>query len=205
MFYYLNGTLALVDANLAVIDCGGVGYACHTTNYTLTKLQLGKPAKLFTYCGIKEDAFDIYGFSTREELNCFRQLISVSGVGPKAALAILSVVSPDQFTLAVMTQDVKTLTMAAGVGKKLAQRVLLELKDKIAGSQMELNGADIAAHAARGARRQDGGGHGALRASAILRRRSARRSRASTWRRCAWRTSCVKRCARWYRSKEGRE
>ena len=143
MFYYLNGTLALVDANLAVIDCGGVGYACHTTNYTLTKLQLGKPAKLFTYCGIKEDAFDIYGFSTREELNCFRQLISVSGVGPKAALAILSVVSPDQFTLAVMTQDVKTLTMAAGVGKKLAQRVLLELKDKIAGSQLELNGADI--------------------------------------------------------------
>ena len=85
MFYYLNGTLALVDANLAVIDCGGVGYACHTTNYTLTKLQLGKPAKLFTYCGIKEDAFDIYGFSTREELNCFRQLISVSGVGPKAS------------------------------------------------------------------------------------------------------------------------
>ena len=144
MFYYLNGTLALVDANLAVIDCGGVGYACHTTNYTLAKLQLGKPDKLFTYCGIKEDAFDIYGFSTREELNCFRQLISVSGVGPKAALAILSVVSPDQFTLAVMTQDVKTLTMAAGVGKKLAQRVLLELKDKIAGSQLELNGADIA-------------------------------------------------------------
>ena len=123
MFYYLNGTLALVDENLAVIDCGGVGYACHTTNYTLAKLQLGKPAKLFTYCGIKEDAF---------------------GVGPKAALAILSVVSPDQFTLAVMTQDVKTLTMAAGVGKKLAQRVLLELKDKIAGSQLELNGADIA-------------------------------------------------------------
>ena len=144
MFYYLNGTLALVDANLAVIDCGGVGYTCHTTNYTLAKLQLGKPAKLFTYCGIKEDAFDIYGFSTREELNCFRQLISVSGVGPKAALAILSVVSPDQFTLAVMTQDVKTLTMAPGVGKKLAQRVLLELKDKIAGSQLELNGADIA-------------------------------------------------------------
>ena len=86
MFYYLSGILALVDANLAVIDCGGVGYACHTTNYTLAKLQLGKPAKLFTYCGIKEDAFDIYGFSTREELNCFRQLISVSGVGPKAAL-----------------------------------------------------------------------------------------------------------------------
>ena len=144
MFYYLNGTLALVDANLAVIDCGGVGYACYTTNYTLAKLQLGKPAKLFTYCSIKEDAFDIYGFTTREELSCFRQLLSVSGVGPKAALAILSVVSPDQFTLAVMTQDIKTLTMAAGVGKKLAQRILLELKDKIAGTQLELNGATIA-------------------------------------------------------------
>ena len=137
MFYYLNGTLALVDANLAVIDCGGVGYACHTTNYTLTKLQLGKPAKLFTYCGIKEDAFDIYGFSTREELNCFRQLISVSGVGPKAALAILSVITPDQLTLAVLTQDEKTLTMAQGVGKKMASRILLELKDKFGGAQLE--------------------------------------------------------------------
>ena len=75
MFYYLNGTVALLDANLAVIDCGGVGYACHTSNYTLARLQNGKPAKLFTYCNIKEDAFDIYGFSTREELDCFRRLI----------------------------------------------------------------------------------------------------------------------------------
>ena len=135
MFYYLNGTLALVDANLAVIDCGGVGYACHTTNYTLAKLQLGKPAKLFTYCGIKEDAFDIYGFSTREELDCFKRLLGVTGVGTKAALAILSAVSPDQLTLAVMTQDDKTITMAQGVGKKLAQRIILELKDKLAKEQ----------------------------------------------------------------------
>ena len=107
MFYYLNGTVALLDANLAVIDCGGVGYACHTSNYTLARLQNGKPAKLFTYCNIKEDAFDIYGFSTREELDCFRRLIGVTGVGTKAALAILSAVSPDQLTLAVMTQDAK--------------------------------------------------------------------------------------------------
>ena len=112
MFYYLNGTVALLDANLAVIDCGGVGYACHTSNYTLARLQTGKPAKLFTYCNIKEDAFDIYGFSTREELDCFRRLIGVTGVGTKAALAILSAVSPDQLTLAVMTQDDKTITMA---------------------------------------------------------------------------------------------
>ena len=130
MFYYLNGTLALVDANLAVIDCGGVGYACYTTNYTLAKLQLGKPAKLFTYCSIKEDAFDIYGFTTREELSCFRQLLSVSGVGPKAALAILSVSSPQKLQLAIASGDEKALTCAPGVGKKLAQRILLELKDK---------------------------------------------------------------------------
>ena len=123
MFYYLNGTITLLDANLAVVDCGGVGYACHTTNYTLARLQLGKPVKLFTYCNIKEDAFDIFGFSTREELNCFERLLGVTGVGPKAALAILSVVSPEQLTLAVMTQDDKTITMAQGVGKKLAQRI----------------------------------------------------------------------------------
>lgn len=137
MFYYLNGTITVLDTGLAVVDCGGVGYACHTTNYTLSKLQVGKQAKLFTYCNIKEDAFDIYGFSTREELNCFERLLGVGGVGPKAALAILSVVTPDQFLLAVMTQDEKTLTMAQGVGKKMAQRILLELKDKLAPAQME--------------------------------------------------------------------
>ncbi len=144
MFYYLNGTVTVLDGNLAVIDCGGVGYACRTTNYTLSRLQLGKTAKLYTYCNIREDAFDIYGFSTREEMTCFEQLLGVSGVGPKAALAILSVVSPDQFLLAVMTQDDKTLTMAQGVGKKMAQRILLELKDKVAGQQLELTGASIA-------------------------------------------------------------
>ena len=120
MFYYLNGTVALLDANLAVIDCGGVGYACHTSNYTLARLQTGKPAKLFTYCIIKEDAFDIYGFSTREELDCFRRLIGVTGVGTKAALAILSAVSPDQLTLAVMTQDDKTITMELNTAQMAA-------------------------------------------------------------------------------------
>ena len=152
MFYYLNGTITLLDANLAVVDCGGVGYACHTTNYTLSKLQVGKQAKLFTFCNIKEDAFDIYGFSTREELNCFEKLLGVGGVGPKAALAILSVVTPDQFTLAVMTQDDKTLTMAQGVGKKLAQRILLELKDKLAPSQLELSGAQMDASPVHGSK-----------------------------------------------------
>ncbi len=131
MFYYLNGTVAALEANLAVIDCHGVGYACFTTGYTLSQLQVGKQQKLFTYCHIREDAFDIYGFSTKEELNCFLRLIGVSGVGPKAALAILSALTPSQFSLAVVTGDEKSLTMAQGVGKKMAQRIILELKDKV--------------------------------------------------------------------------
>lgn len=137
MFYYLNGEITLMEGNLAVIDCGGVGYACHTTAYTLSKLRVGQQGKLFTYCYIREDAFDIFGFSTREELRCFELLLTVSGVGTKAALAILSVITPDQLTLAVLTQDEKTLTMAQGVGKKMASRILLELKDKFGGAQLE--------------------------------------------------------------------
>lgn len=137
MFYYLNGMVTAIEANLAVVDCGGVGYACNTTGYTLSQLQVGKLYKLYTYCNIREDAFDIYGFSTKEELSCFNRLLSVSGVGPKAALAILSAVTPSQFSLAVMTGDEKTLTMAQGVGKKMAQRIILELKDKLAGDLPE--------------------------------------------------------------------
>lgn len=133
MFYYLNGTITVLDTNLAVLDCGGVGYACHTTSYTLSQLQLGAKQKLFTYCHIKEDAFDIYGFATKEELQCFNRLLSVSGVGTKGALAILSVMTPSQFSLAVVTGDEKALTMAQGVGKKMAQRIILELKDKLSG------------------------------------------------------------------------
>ena len=133
MFYYIDGIVTVMEANLAVLDCGGVGYACHTTGYTLSQLQIGKKHKLYTYCNIKEDAFEIFGFSTKEELNCFNLLIGVSGVGPKVALAILSATTPSQFTLAVMTGDEKTLTMAQGVGKKMAQRIILELKDKVAG------------------------------------------------------------------------
>ncbi len=133
MFYYLNGVVAALEANLAVIDCGGVGFACNTTAYTMSQLQIGKPYKLYTYCNVKEDAFDIYGFSSREELNSFQQLLAVSGVGPKAALALLSSLTPDQFALAVVTGDEKTLTRAPGVGKKMAQRILLELKDKLNG------------------------------------------------------------------------
>lgn len=139
MFYYLNGDIALLDENLAVVDCGGVGYACHTTAYTLSKLRVGQRAKLYTYCNIREDAFDIFGFISREEQRCFELLVGVTGVGPKAALSILSAVSPERFTLAVMTQDEKALTAAQGVGKKLAQRIILELKDKLGTAVRELD------------------------------------------------------------------
>ena len=131
MFYYLQGTIGILEENLAVVDCGGVGYACHTTGYTVSKLKLGQTARLYTHCNIREDAFDIFGFSSREELQSFQKLIGVSGVGPKAALAILSATTPERFALSIMTGDEKALTAAQGVGKKLAQRILLELKDKL--------------------------------------------------------------------------
>ena len=139
MFYYLNGTITVIEANLTVVDCGGVGYACRTTGHTISQLAMGKTHKLFTHCNIKEDAFDIYGFSTTEEMHSFQMLLSVNGVGPKAALAILSVSTPSSFALAVVTGDEKAITMAQGVGKKLAQRIILELKDKIAGVQMNID------------------------------------------------------------------
>ena len=137
MFYYLNGTITELDANLAVVDCGGVGYACYTTGYTLSQLQVGKRQKLYTHCNIREDAFDIFGFATKEELGYFNRLLGVSGVGPKAALAILSALTPSQFALAVLTGDEKSLTRAQGVGKKMAQRIILELKDKLSGELPE--------------------------------------------------------------------
>ncbi len=139
MFYYLKGTIEVIEPNLVVVDCHGVGYRCHTTNNTISALQLGQPAKLLTHCNIREDAFDIFGFSSKEELTCFQRLISVTGVGPKAALAILSTATPSQFTLAVVTGDEKMLTRAPGIGKKIAQRIILELKDKLAGETTDLD------------------------------------------------------------------
>ena len=138
MFYYVSGTVAHVEPYLAVIDCGGVGYACKTTSTTISQLQVGKASKLYTYLHVAEGIFDLYGFATQGELGSFKQLIGVSGVGPKAALAILSVGTPEHLTMAVITGDEKALTAAPGVGKKLAQRILLELKDKIAKETQEL-------------------------------------------------------------------
>ena len=119
---------------------------CIRDSYTLSKLKIGQRAKLYTYCNIREDAFDIYGFCSREELRCFELLLGVTGVGPKAAIAILSASSPERFTLAIMTMDEKALTAAQGVGKKLAQRIILELKDKLGGvTEVDFSGGGGAA------------------------------------------------------------
>ena len=135
MYYYVSGQVAHVEPYLAVIDCGGVGYACRTTAYTISQIKKGDRAKLFTYLSVREDAMDLYGFFSQEELKLFQQLISVSGVGPKAALAILSSSTPANLAMSIITGDEKTLTRAHGVGKKIAQRVILELKDKLAKGQ----------------------------------------------------------------------
>lgn len=131
MIYSVNGTVEVIEPNLAVIDCGGVGYACRTTANTISQLKIGEKAKLLTYLAIREDAAELFGFADTAELNCFKMLISVSGVGPKAALSILSGMTPQSFALCVASGDSKTLTNAPGIGKKTAERIVLELKDKV--------------------------------------------------------------------------
>ena len=138
MLYYVSGPVTVLEPGLAVIDCGGVGYGCRVTAYTAAQLKLDKPARLYITESIREDAFDLYGFSSKEEQRCYELLTSVNGVGPKAAMAILAA-GPQNFTLAVMTGDEKLLTAAQGVGKKIAQRIILELKDKIGGGSMEID------------------------------------------------------------------
>ena len=138
MIYYVSGPVTVLEPGLAVVDCGGVGYGCRVTAYTASQLKLNQNARLYVTESIREDAHDLYGFISREEQRCYEMLTSVNGVGPKAALAILTA-GPQNFTLAVMTGDEKMLTAAQGVGKKLAQRIILELKDKIGGASVELD------------------------------------------------------------------
>jgi len=132
MFYYLEGTVTEILPGLAVIDCGGVGYACMTTNNTLAGLKKGQRGKLYTFLNVGENVFGLYGFASQNELNSFKMLIGVSGVGPKAALAILSSGTPETLAMAIVTEDAKALTAAPGIGKKIAQRIIPALKDKMA-------------------------------------------------------------------------
>lgn len=136
MFYSVKGILIHTEPGIAVVECGGVGFKCFTTLSTQRALpKLGELCTLYTHLNVREDALDLFGFATKNELNCFKMLTGVSGVGPKAGLAILSELAPEQVAMAVATGDSKTLTRASGVGAKLAQRITLELKDKVKGMQ----------------------------------------------------------------------
>ena len=136
MFDYLRGPVGRLAPGLAVIECAGVGYACRTTTHTASALRPGEEAKLYTHLNVREDAMELYGFASEQERSCFQLLLSVSGVGPKAALSILSATGPEGLATAILTGNEKALTVANGIGKKIAQRILLELKDKLAKGQL---------------------------------------------------------------------
>lgn len=145
MYYSLTGKLLTMQTGFAVIDCGGVGYKCLTTLTTLSCLPpVGESVTLYTHLNVREDALDLYGFYTLEELEAFRRLIGVSGVGPKSALALLSDMTPDKLSLSIVSGDVKTLTRAPGIGPKAAQRIILELKDKIDSQSLSSGMATVA-------------------------------------------------------------
>ena len=138
MIYYVSGPVTVLEPGLAVVECGGVGYGCRITAYTAGQLKLNQNARLYITESIREDAFDLYGFISKEEQHCYELLTTVNGVGPKAAMSILTA-GPQNFTLAVMTGDEKLLTAAQGIGKKIAQRIILELKDKMGSGSVELD------------------------------------------------------------------
>lgn len=146
MFYSLRGKLAFTDPAFVVLDCGGVCFKCFTSLNTIRSLpSAGSEVTLFTHMLVKEDALDLYGFFTTQELECFRLLISVSGIGPKAAVSILSELTPDKLAISIASGDAKALTRAQGVGKKIAERAVLELKSKITG--VAASAADVSAAA----------------------------------------------------------
>lgn len=140
MIYSVRGKLIHTENSAAVVECGGVGYLCQTTMNTLKTLKLNSEVTLYTYLNVREDAVDLFGFATQSELATFKTLISVSGVGPKAGLSVLSELTAEQVAMAIATDDIKTITRAQGIGKKIAQRIILELKDKLAKSEQTQSG-----------------------------------------------------------------
>lgn len=134
MIYNVRGKLTYSDAQFVVVECGGIGFKCYTSlNTAKTIGKIGNEVNLFTYLSVREDAMDLFGFSTQAELDSFKFLITVSGVGPKAAVAVLSELTPDKLAVAIAAGDTKAITRANGVGKKTAERIVLELKDKMTG------------------------------------------------------------------------
>lgn len=135
MIYSLSGNLIFKDANTAVVECSGVGYRCSVTLATAGQLpQTGRKVNLLTHMQVRDDSVELFGFHSQEELRLFRLLISVSGVGPKVGLGVLSDITPDKLTLYIASGDAKAITKAQGIGPKLAQRIILELKDKVMGA-----------------------------------------------------------------------
>ncbi|MCD8255835.1 MAG: Holliday junction branch migration protein RuvA [Oscillospiraceae bacterium] len=147
MFHYISGTVAELLPNIAVIDCGGIGFQINTSAWSLGQLKPGTQARLYTHVYIRDDVFELYGFATKSEKRCFELLIGVSGVGPKAAVSILSVGAPEDLVLSILSGEERVLTAASGVGKKTAQRVILELKDKLAKETESVSFADVRAAA----------------------------------------------------------
>ncbi len=146
MLYSLTGEIVNIDQNGFAIQCGGVAFFCFSTMNTLQKIGAkGTQTTVFTYLNVREDAMELYGFYTKNELDAFRQLITVSGVGPKAGLAILSVLTPDKLALSIASGDVKAITKAQGVGAKIAQRIVLELKNKFSAELTEEQSDMVAA------------------------------------------------------------
>ncbi len=132
MFYSLTGNIIMIDASSVAVECGGVGFKCNASMNTLKKVgNIGSMTTLFTYLAVREDALELFGFADMQELDCFKLLIGISGVGPKAALAVLSEMTPDRLAMAVASGDAKSVTKAQGVGPKIAQRIVLELKGKL--------------------------------------------------------------------------
>ncbi len=142
MIYSVTGKLIHTESELAVVECSGVGYACRTTFSTLQKIAGEKNVTLLTYLSVREDAVELFGFATAEELRCFKMLISISGVGPKAALAILSAINPQKVALAIATNDIKAFTQVKGIGKKSAERICLELKSKVNAEAVSVGSGD---------------------------------------------------------------
>ena len=179
MFYYLKGKITVIEQNLAVVECGGVGFQCIVSMNTLSHLERGQDVTIYTYCNVREDGIDIFGFYDLSEKRSFEMLLGVSGVGPKAAVSILSAVTPEGLALAVLNHDEKMITAAQGVGKKIAQRIILELQDKISKESAALSAAgkpSPAPSAASGSKYSDAAaaltvlGFAPTEASALLRR-----------------------------------
>lgn len=150
MFYSLTGKVVMKDTSTAAIDCSGVAYLLNTTLFTINSLPpVGETATVFTYLAVREDALDLFGFYSKEELECFKLLITVSGVGPKAATSVLSALSPSQLAVAISSGDVKAITAAQGVGAKIAQRIVLELKNKMGSVTMNSDSLSSVADATK--------------------------------------------------------